>query len=158
MQGPKIPWRPGRIDGFSKDVTPDGRLPDASQGSDHLRNASRMNVPLRQYADGYRCRFSIAWGKLHPGFDFGHALKIYSQIQRPGNRCTLRCSRARPLPHRSVRSLNNRILPPRAHAVFRSSGFEGPWTFSPTTFTNDYYTLLFNEKCAPPSSSLCVPS
>ena len=38
MQGPKIPWRPGRIDGFAAQVTPDGRLPDASQGSDHLRN------------------------------------------------------------------------------------------------------------------------
>jgi cytochrome c peroxidase len=37
MGGPKIPWRPGRIDGFSKDVTPDGRLPDAALGQDHLR-------------------------------------------------------------------------------------------------------------------------
>ncbi len=36
-QGPKVPWRPGRIDGFEKDVTPDGRLPDASQAQDHLR-------------------------------------------------------------------------------------------------------------------------
>lgn len=38
MAGPKIPWRPGRIDGFSKDATPDGRLPDAAQGSSHVRN------------------------------------------------------------------------------------------------------------------------
>lgn len=37
MQGPKIPWRPGRIDGFEHQVTPDGRLPDASQAQDHLR-------------------------------------------------------------------------------------------------------------------------
>lgn len=37
MQGPKIPWRPGRIDGFAKDATPDGRLPDATQGADHVR-------------------------------------------------------------------------------------------------------------------------
>lgn len=37
MQGPKIPWRPGRIDGFYENVTPDGRLPDASQTQDHLR-------------------------------------------------------------------------------------------------------------------------
>jgi catalase (peroxidase I) len=27
-----------------------------------------------------------------------------------------------------------------------SSGFEGPWTFSPTTMTNAYYTLLVDEK------------
>lgn len=40
MGGPKIPWRPGRVDGFAKDATPDGRLPDASQGSSHLRDAS----------------------------------------------------------------------------------------------------------------------
>ena len=38
MAGPHIPWRPGRIDGFSHHATPDGRLPDATQGSDHLRN------------------------------------------------------------------------------------------------------------------------
>jgi hypothetical protein len=40
MGGPKIPWRPGRIDGHAKDVTPDGRLPDAAQGQDHLRAVS----------------------------------------------------------------------------------------------------------------------
>ena len=38
MAGPKIPWRPGRIDGFAVHATPDGRLPDATQGADHLRN------------------------------------------------------------------------------------------------------------------------
>jgi len=38
--GPKVPWRPGRIDGFENHVTPDGRLPDASQGADHLRMVS----------------------------------------------------------------------------------------------------------------------
>lgn len=40
MGGPKIPWRPGRIDGFAKDATPDGRLPDASLAQDHLRSVS----------------------------------------------------------------------------------------------------------------------
>ncbi|KAI9446882.1 heme peroxidase, partial [Russula earlei] len=34
--GPKIPWHPGCINGFAKDVTPDGHLPDAYQGQDHL--------------------------------------------------------------------------------------------------------------------------
>lgn len=37
-----------------------------------------------------------------------------------------------------------------AHALGRChrdrSGFEGPWTFSPTMLTNDFYTLLVNEK------------
>ncbi|KAH0315344.1 hypothetical protein KCU84_g13235, partial [Aureobasidium melanogenum] len=27
-------------------------------------------------------------------------------------------------------------------------GFSGPWTFSPTTLTNDYYKLLMEEKWA----------
>ncbi|KZV60511.1 class II peroxidase [Peniophora sp. CONT] len=38
MAGPKIKWRPGRIDGTADNVTPDGRLPDASQGPKHLRD------------------------------------------------------------------------------------------------------------------------
>lgn len=37
-----------------------------------------------------------------------------------------------------------------AHALGRChtdrSGFDGPWTFSPIMFTNDFYTLLLNEK------------
>lgn len=37
-----------------------------------------------------------------------------------------------------------------AHALGRChidrSGFEGPWTFSPTTFSNEFYNLLWNEK------------
>jgi len=37
-----------------------------------------------------------------------------------------------------------------AHALGRChtdrSGFSGPWTFSPTTFSNEYYKLLMNEK------------
>lgn len=37
-----------------------------------------------------------------------------------------------------------------AHALGRChtdrSGFDGPWTFSPTVFTNDFYNLLLNEK------------
>ncbi|KAF3919395.1 Catalase-peroxidase [Orbilia brochopaga] len=37
-----------------------------------------------------------------------------------------------------------------AHALGRChtdrSGFDGPWTFSPTMLTNDYYKLLLNEK------------
>lgn len=38
MQGPTIPWRPGRQDQDESMCTPDGRLPDASQGQDHIRN------------------------------------------------------------------------------------------------------------------------
>jgi cytochrome c peroxidase len=36
--GPKIPWRAGRSDAPDTTFTPDGRLPDATQGQDHLRN------------------------------------------------------------------------------------------------------------------------
>jgi len=38
MGGPKIPWRNGRSDASSPaSCPPDGRLPDASRGSDHIR-------------------------------------------------------------------------------------------------------------------------
>ncbi|QRW21668.1 manganese peroxidase 2 [Rhizoctonia solani] len=92
MDGPKIPWRPGRIDGYAKDATPDGRLPDATQGADHLRNIF--------YRMGFNDQEIVA-------LSGAHALG--------------RCHRDR-------------------------SGFDGPWTFSPTTLTNEYYKLLLNEK------------
>ncbi|PFH53706.1 class II peroxidase [Amanita thiersii Skay4041] len=92
MAGPKIPWRPGRIDGFATDATPDGRLPDASQASDHLRAIF--------YRMGFNDQEIVA-------LSGAHALG--------------RCHSDR-------------------------SGFEGPWTFSPITLTNDYYKLLFDEK------------
>ncbi|KAF8893544.1 heme peroxidase [Infundibulicybe gibba] len=92
MAGPKIPWRPGRIDGVSEQATPDGRLPDATQGADHLRNIfGRM---------GFNDQEIVA-------LSGAHALG--------------RCHHDR-------------------------SGFEGPWTFSPTTMTNDFFKLLFDEK------------
>lgn len=37
MNGPVIPWRPGRQDRDVSFCTPDGRLPDGAKGSDHLR-------------------------------------------------------------------------------------------------------------------------
>ena len=37
MQGPTIPWRPGRQDRDISYCTPDGRLPDATQGQNHIR-------------------------------------------------------------------------------------------------------------------------
>jgi len=38
MGGPIIPWRPGRADKDISACTPDGRLPDGSKGSRHLRD------------------------------------------------------------------------------------------------------------------------
>ena len=55
MGGPKIPWRAGRIDGFEKDVTPDGRLPDATQAQDHLRAVSLV-IHALYYFGTYRWR------------------------------------------------------------------------------------------------------
>ncbi|KAI0302677.1 cytochrome c peroxidase [Russula brevipes] len=92
MGGPTIPWRPGRIDGFAKHATPDGRLPDAGEGQDHLR------------AIFYRMGFNDQEIVALTG---AHAL--------------------------------GRCHPDR-------SGFEGPWTFSPTTVSNDFFKLLLSEK------------
>jgi cytochrome c peroxidase len=43
MGGPVIPWKPGRSDKSAAqvkptDVPPNGRLPDASQGAQHIRD------------------------------------------------------------------------------------------------------------------------
>ncbi|KAJ7693350.1 heme peroxidase [Mycena rosella] len=91
MAGPKIPWRPGRIDGVAANATPDGRLPDASQGAAHLR---------------------AIFGRM--GFN-----------------------------DQEIVALSGAHALGRCHA--NRSGFEGPWTFSPTTLTNDYFKLLFTE-------------
>ena len=92
MQGPIIPWRPGRRDRDVAMCTPDGRLPDASKEQDHLR---------------------AIFGRM--GFD-----------------------------DREIVALSG------AHALGRChtdrSGYEGPWTFSPTVLTNAYYDLLLNTK------------
>ncbi|KAJ7497649.1 heme peroxidase [Mycena latifolia] len=91
MAGPKIPWRPGRIDGVAANATPDGRLPDATQGAAHLR---------------------AIFGRM--GFNDQEIVALSGA-------------------HALGRCHTNR------------SGFEGPWTFSPTTLTNDYFKLLFSE-------------
>lgn len=90
--GPIVPWRPGRIDGVDTDCTPDGRLPDAAQAQDHLRNIF--------YRMGFNDQEIVALAGAH---------------------AMGRCHTDR-------------------------SGFDGPWTFSPTTFSNEYYRLLLDEK------------
>jgi cytochrome c peroxidase len=46
--------------------------------------------------------------------------------------------------------LRNIVALSGAHALGRChadrSGFDGPWSHSPTSFTNEYYNLLMNEK------------
>jgi cytochrome c peroxidase len=92
MQGPIIPWRPGRQDRDVSFCTPDGRLPDGSKDQNHIR---------------------AIFGRM--GFD-----------------------------DREMVALSG------AHALGRChsdrSGFEGPWDFSPTVMTNEYFRLLMDEK------------
>ena len=91
MQGPVIPYRPGRSDRDISFCTPDGRLPDASKEQNHIRAIfGRM---------GFNDREMVA-------LSGAHALG--------------RCHTDR-------------------------SGFDGPWTFSPTVLTNDYFRLLLDE-------------
>jgi cytochrome c peroxidase len=91
MGGPRVPWRPGRIDGVAAQATPDGRLPDGAKGADHIR---------------------AIFGRM--GFNDQEIVALV------GAHALGRCHRDR-------------------------SGFEGPWTFSPTTLTNDFFRLLFDE-------------
>ena len=91
--GPKIPWRPGRIDGFEHhDTLTDGRLPDAAQAQDHLR---------------------IIFNRM--GFNDQEIVAL------SGAHALGRCHTDR-------------------------SGFDGPWQFSPTTFSNEYFRLLCEEE------------
>ncbi|KAL8781779.1 MAG: hypothetical protein Q9203_000122 [Teloschistes exilis] len=94
MQGPVVPWRPGRADRDAAMCTPDGRLPDGAKEQSHLR---------------------AIFGRM--GFD-----------------------------DREIVALSG------AHALGRChtdrSGFDGPWSFSPTVVSNDYFRLLLGEKWA----------
>ncbi|KAH7133522.1 heme peroxidase [Dactylonectria macrodidyma] len=92
MQGPTIPYRPGRVDRDVAACTPDGRLPDATKSHGHLRDIF--------YRMGFNDQDIVA-------LSGAHALG--------------RCHTDR-------------------------SGFDGPWTFSPTVLTNDYFRLLVEEK------------
>jgi len=93
MAGPKIEWTPGRVDSADNSPTaPDGRLPDAAQGAQHIRDVfTRM------------------------GFDDREAVVL------SGAHCFGRCHTDR-------------------------SGFEGPWTNAPTTFSNLYFTELLKDQ------------
>lgn len=92
MQGPTIPWRPGRQDRDVAFCSPDGRLPDGAREQNHIR---------------------AIFGRM--GFSDQEMVALSG-----------------------------------AHALGRChidrSGFEGPWTFSPTVMTNDYFRLLMEEK------------
>ena len=92
MQGPVVEWRPGRQDRDVAYCTPDGRLPDASKGQNHIR---------------------AIFGRM--GFNDGEMVAL------SGAHALGRCHQDR-------------------------SGFEGPWTFSPTVLTNDYFQLLAKER------------
>ena len=69
-QGPKIPWRPGRVDLPETETPANGRLPDANNGADYVRNfyaRLRMNDREAVALTGAHCL-----GRTHyknSGFD-----------------------------------------------------------------------------------------
>jgi cytochrome c peroxidase len=137
-QGPKVPWRPARIDGFEKDVTPDGRLPDASQAQDHLRNIFYRMGWVREWdAPG---TISVADGSWFAAVASTTRRSSLFPVLTAWVDATLVSDCAD-----SSAALSEPVLMAIQRAVDRS-GFDGPWTFSPTTFTNDYFKLLFEEK------------
>lgn len=93
MGGPTIEWRNGRVDSVDNSPTaPDGRLPDAAQGAQHIRDVF--------YRMGFDDRETVALLGAH---------------------CLGRCHTDR-------------------------SGFDGPWNFAPTTFSNLYFTELLKDQ------------
>jgi len=91
MEGPTVPFRPGRQDKDSASCPPDGRLPDASEGAQHLRNIF--------YRMGFDDQEIVALSGAH--------------------------------------SLG-RCHPERL-------GFDGPWTYTPTYVSNEYYHMLTGD-------------
>lgn len=91
MEGPIVPFRPGRQDKDSTYCPPDGRLPDASEGAQHLRDIF--------YRMGFDDQEIVALAGAH--------------------------------------SLG-RCHPDRL-------GFDGPWTYTPTYVSNQYYYMLTAE-------------
>jgi cytochrome c peroxidase len=91
MEGPIIPFRPGRQDKDATFCPPDGRLPNASEGAPHLRNIF--------YRMGFNDQEIVALSGAH--------------------------------------SLG-RCHPERL-------GFDGPWTYTPTYVSNQYYYMLMAE-------------
>jgi len=97
MGGPVIPFTGGRKDATNEGACPpNGRLPDASQGADHIRNVF--------YRMGFTDREIVA---LNGG---GHTIG-------------------------------------RCHAD--RSGYDGPWTFAPTKFSNLFFKTLFANEWRP---------
>lgn len=98
MGGPEIATRFGRSDAVEgkHKITPDGRLPDATQGAQHIRDVF--------YRMGFDDREIVAL------IGVGHAIG-------------------------------------QCHAD--RSGFSGPWTRSPTTVSNAYFTELLGNKWVP---------
>jgi len=97
MQGPHIPFRPGRIDYDQTQNTPPDRLPDAALGFPDKQTTA---IYLKDifYRMGFNDQEIVA---LSGGHTVGECHKQYS-------------------------------------------GFFGPWTNTPTTFDNTFYTELVN--------------
>lgn len=97
MGGPAIPWKGGRTDSPRPTTVPDGRLPDADNGS--------------------RSK------------DAAHIRKIFGRMGFSDREMVALCG---------------------AHAIGRchtdASGYWGPWTFAESTFSNEYFRLLKEEK------------
>ena len=97
MGGPQIKWRPGRTDASAPTKVPDGRLPNADNGSRKADNSHMRDIFYKM------------------GFNDQEIVALAG-----------------------------------AHAVGRchtnASGYWGPWTRAETTFSNEYFRLLLEEK------------
>lgn len=97
MGGPKILWRPGRVDEVDgRNCTPDGRLPDGDKG--------KVGATIRHVRHTFN----------RMGFNDREMVALIG-----------------------------------AHAIGRCypsrSGYSGPWTRAPTTFSNLYYKELLEN-------------
>ena len=117
MGGPIVPWISGRRDKTAEDsCPPNGRLPDAAQGEQHIRDVFyRMGFNDRSLKICHLC---------------GEVLVI-------------------DVPYLFLYATREIVALIGAHTIGRChadrSGFVGPWTYTPTRFSNQLY--VFSAIC-----------
>ena len=129
MAGPKVTFRWGRTDANEptdpKDdprFSPDGRLPDGDKHAQHLRDIF--------YRMGFDDRAIVALSGKDFAINYEYLVSFCLFVE-----------------------IELLIIFSGAHAVGRChtdrSGFWGPWTYAESTFSNEYFRLMFEEKWTP---------
>lgn len=129
MAGPKIAWRVGRQDSDKPSPLPNGRLPNADMGCPAATNS---------HIRGDTCDVQRGEGSS--------AFLICSLYLT----CRTDIFGRMGFEDREIVALSGAHSLGRCH--LNASGYWGPWTNAETTFSNEYFRLLLEEKWTPKST------